>query len=107
MIMAESNEKPLGGSGCLVRLYWMFGGNLILLFLIIFAIDKHFKFPSWLDLAYLIAVITLVAVRYIDIRYMQGETAEGKPASMKDFRNYSVILVIISSLVWALTFVLR
>ena len=105
--MEEPIKKPLGGSGCLLRLYWMFGGNIVLLFLVVFTIDKHFKFPSWLDLAYLITVLTLVVVRYIDVSYMQGETAEGKPASMKDFRSYVLILIIASSLVWALTFVLR
>ncbi|MDD4873163.1 MAG: hypothetical protein PHR77_21630 [Kiritimatiellae bacterium] len=105
--MGEPIEKPLGGTGCLFRLYWMFGGNIILLFLVIFLIDKRFKFPSWLDLVCLITVITLIAVRYIDIRYMLGETAEGKPASMSDFRSYTLILVIVSSLMWAVALVLR
>ena len=105
--MEELSEKPLGGSGCLFRLYWLFGGNIILLFLIVFIVDKHFKFPSWHDLAYWITVITLLAVRYIDVRYMLGETAEGKPAYISDFRRYTLILLIVSSLAWALTFVLR
>ena len=52
--MEEPVTKPLSGSGCLLRLYWMFGGNAILLFLFVFLFEKHLKFPSWLDLAYLI-----------------------------------------------------
>lgn len=100
-------EKPNSGSGCLLRLYWMFGGNIILFFLAILIADKRFPFPSLPDLAYWIIVLTLFAVRYVDIRYMQGETAEGKTASMKDFRSYVLILVIASCLVWLLTFLRR
>jgi hypothetical protein len=107
LVMEEPITKPLSGSGCLIRLYWIFGGNLILFFLAIFIGDKHFPFPSLFDLAYWIIAATLVAVRYIDIRYMQGETAEGKPASMKDFRSYAIILIIVSFLMWALTFLRR
>jgi len=105
--MEETIKKSGSGSGCLLRLYWMFGGNVVLLFLAVFLVQKHYEFPSWLDLVYLIIVATLLAVRYIDISYMQGETAEGKPASASDFRMYAHILLIISSIVWALTFFLR
>jgi hypothetical protein len=105
--MEEPVEKPLGGSGCLLRLYWLFAGNIILFFLIAFIIDKHFKFPSWHDLAYWITITTLIVVRYIDIRYMLGETAEGKPAYMSDFNKYTQKLLIVSFVMWASTFLFR
>ena len=107
LIMDEPITKQSSGSAFLIRLHWIFGGNVILFFLVIFIIDKHLKFPSWHDLAYWVTVITLLAARYIDIHYMQGETAEGKPASMSDFRTYTLITLIASSLAWALTCVFR
>jgi len=85
----------------------MFGGNIILLFLAVFLVQKRSGFPSWLDLAYLMIAATLAIVRYVDISYMHGETAEGKPASAGDFRRYALILLIVSSAVWALTFFFR
>jgi len=105
--MEYTNTKPLRGGGCLTRLYWMFGGNAILLFVTVFIVDKHFKFPSLLDLAYWATVISLLVVRYIDVRFMNGDTAEGKPSTLQDFRRYAFTLTIVAALLYILICFLR
>lgn len=105
--MEEPIDKKFGASGCLFRLYWMFVGNIVLFFLTVLIIDKHVKLPSWHDLAYWITVTTLLVVRYVDIHYLQGQTGEGKPATARDFRNYALMIIVVSALLWALTCILR
>ena len=105
--MENPETKPASGGGCLLRLYWMFLGNVVLLFLFAFILKKHFTFPSLLDAGYWATVISLIAARHFDIRYMKGETAEGKPASPNDFRRYSIMLFIVSVLIWSIGWIIR
>ncbi len=42
----------------------------------------------------------LVAVRYADIRYLGGRTAEGVPATMAHWRRYVLVLMVASTAVW-------
>jgi len=44
----------------------------------------------------------LILTRYVDIRYLKGETADNKPATLKHWRRYSVILVIAAGLLYLL-----
>ena len=88
------------GAGCLTRLYWMFLGVALLALVAAFLLQKNPKFPSFLDVGYLFAVVSLVFVRYIDIRYLKGDTGEGTPATMAHWRMYSIVLVSGSTCVW-------
>ena len=89
------------GAGCLTRLYWMFAGNAALAISFGLLIDKHPTFPSPLDAACLFFVASLVYVRYIDIRHFKGENgAHSAPATMDDWRKYSLFLSLGSVGVW-------
>ncbi len=88
-------------AGCLTRLYWIFLGNALLFFAVGMLIDKRPKFPALLDAVCLFAMVSLVAVRYIDIRYYKGETGDGTLATMEQWRKYALILVTGSIAVWA------
>lgn len=89
------------GSGCLTRLYWMFAGNALLFFAFAYLIQKHPKFPSLLDAACLFATASLVFVRYIDIRHFKGENSDSSaPATMDDWRKYSLFIVLGSAGAW-------
>jgi hypothetical protein len=46
---------------------------------------------SLIDLGVLINLIVIVIVRYLDIRYFNGKTGEGTPATMADFRSYALM----------------
>ena len=89
------------GAGCLTRLYWMFAGNAALAISFGLLIDRHPKFPSLLDAACLFFLASLVFVRYIDIHYCKGENGDNSaPATMDDWRKYSLFLTLGSVGVW-------
>jgi hypothetical protein len=46
---------------------------------------------SLIDLGVLINLIVIVIVRYLDIRYFEGKTGEGAPATMADFRSFALM----------------
>ncbi len=89
------------GAGCLTRMYWMFVGNAFLAIAFGLLIDRHPPFPSLLDAACLVFMASLVAVRYIDIRHLKGENPDSSaPATMDDWRTYSLFLVLGSVGAW-------
>jgi len=88
------------GAGCLTRLYWMFLGNALLFILFGLLIQNRPKGPSFLDAGCLIAVASLVWIRYIDVRHLNGQTGEGVPATLAHWRRYSAILVSGSLAAW-------
>ena len=53
-----------------------------------------------MDVFFWLAAASLVIVRYMDIRYLGGTTAEGKPASMGDWRAYSLRVFALSLVLW-------
>ena len=85
-------------AGCLVRLFWMFGGLMLLFFLSV-SIYDHRSFSAR-DLGFWLVVLCLVLIRYADIRYLDGQTAEGAPATMTHWRRYSIGLLAGALGVW-------
>lgn len=103
--MQEHKEVPGSGVGCLVRFYWLFFGNALLFFILIFIVEKRARIPSFLDAAFWVAVGLLIVVRYVDIRYLNGQTGEGKPATMDHWRRYAAIVVPAALVAWILAHV--
>jgi hypothetical protein len=52
-------------------------------------------------------VATVLGARYLDIVRYQGLTADGEPASMRDFRRHAVRLTIVAAGLWIATHLLR
>ncbi len=101
-ISEHSNE-----AGCLIRLYWMFLGNAILFILLAYLFLNRLRFPSLLDAGCLLALASLMAARYIDIRRFNGANVENSaPATMADWRKYTQFLVTGYVAVWLLIRVL-
>lgn len=97
---------PESSSGCLsilVRLTWIFGASL-LVFGAIFII--HGNAPGLADIIFWLVALALILARYFDIRYLKGETADNKPATLKHWRRYSVILLIAAGLLYLLAKIL-
>jgi hypothetical protein len=46
------------------------------------------------------AVLLLVVVRYVDVRFLKGSTVFGQPASMQHWRRYAVLLIGASVVIW-------
>ncbi len=103
----SENSKQGSGLCILLRIFWMVFGNLIL-FLIAFTIYEDKKAVLNLrDGIYWIIVLLLIIVRYIDIKYLDGLTAMGSPASMSHWYRYVVGLVICTGLLWGLAHLLN
>jgi hypothetical protein len=102
--MEKDDSAVSSPAGCLVRLFWFFGGNILLVFLLISIFNRRSFTIS--DLGFWIVVACLIISRYVDIRYLKGQTAEGAPATMNHWRKYSAMLLAISVGVWGLTHII-
>ena len=100
--MDEQDPKAKQLTGCLVRLFWMGVGNLILALAAI-AIAQNDLGPfgfSWTDLLYWMTAAALPIVRYMDIRLFDGATADNQPATMSHWRRYTVTILAVSLVLW-------
>ena len=79
--------------GLFLRLYWMMLGNGVVVIAAAFPL-VHPRIPIALPLAgAVVGVVSLIAARFVDIRYCGGQTADGAPASLEDWKRYVTILV--------------
>lgn len=86
--------------GCLLRLFWMIIGNALLLFCLLAILERHLRVLGIADAIFWITVGCLLVVRYADIRYFHGVTADGGPSSMAHWRRYAMFLCGISLVLW-------
>ena len=87
-------------AGCFLRIFWMLIGNAILLACAYGIVQHRSSLLSIADALYWTIVGSLLAARYIDIRYLYGLTAEGDPASMAHWRRYARVLGVVSTGLW-------
>ena len=98
VMKTENTLSSENNSGCLLRLYWMLLGNVIIL-----ASAAMIAKTGYLLLygsAYIVIATTIIIARYADIRYCAGHKADASgPATMGDWRKYaasaSVVYLII------------
>lgn len=98
--------EPESSSGCLsivVRLTWIFGASL-LVFGAIFIMQGKDSGPA--SVLYWLIALGLILARYVDIKYFKGETSDNKPATLKHWRRYSVILLIAAGILYLLAKIL-
>jgi len=95
-------DAQSSAAGILARLWWMLLGNAVLAFCIIFIFQHKGVFLHAADGVFWIGVASLVLVRYLDVRFLNGSTAVGEPASMRHWARYAVLLVIVCTVFWAL-----
>lgn len=94
-------DKQSGILAILARPFWMFFGNFILLIsaTTIFAGEGETSYVS--DLFFWSGVIAMVFVRFLDIRFLDGLTATGEPASLRHWRRYTFFLALVSAAIWS------
>ena len=95
----HSENEPRGIGALLLRLYWMFLGNIILLVSFVSLLHAHGRF-GWADAIYWVSVPALVAARYVDIVKLKGLTATGEVANIKHWRKYALGMVLGGVLAW-------
>jgi hypothetical protein len=101
------SEKHDSIFGLLLRLFWMLLGDVFLLISAIFIYQgKDWKFHT-ADVFFLCIAAALVLTRYLDIKFYNGLTASGEPASMANFHKYAGILLLLSAAIWILAHILN
>ena len=96
----------MSGSAALARAYWMLLGNVPLMFLVVMIGSRKFASPLIPSIAYFLVVLSVIIVRYADIRYWNGTTADDQPATMAHWRRHAVILISLSSCAWVIAFLI-
>lgn len=93
-------SSPTPVFGLLMRIWWMFLGlGALLVVLVVMAFERG-DLPSLIDAVFAALVVSLVAARFTDVRFFEGTTAEGAPATMGDFRRYALRLAAGSATGW-------
>lgn len=98
--VAESATMTI--PGLVLRLFGMVFGNLALALSAVLIIRHGNGIGSIPDIVYGLTVPLLIVIRFADIRYFNGSTGEGKPATMRDWSRYSIRIAIIAAFVWCL-----
>jgi hypothetical protein len=83
-----------------LRFFWMVLGNVALV--LCAALVAKGTAPIATSVAFFAIAIGLIVVRYVDIVRFKGDTSEGKPATLTDWRRYTVRLAVIAPVLWAL-----
>ncbi|MFZ2656594.1 MAG: hypothetical protein WAX69_16795 [Victivallales bacterium] len=86
----ENAPSSENSSGCLLRLYWMLFGNVIILAAGAM-LAKTGNFVLY-GSVYLSLLASLIIARYVDIMYCKGyKSDDSGPATMSDWRKYAVL----------------
>ncbi len=104
--MSEHDVQAMnrqGGFGSIVaRLFWMVGGNVVLIGSSISILQHQGEILHVADLLFWITVPAMIVARYFDIRLWDGQTAMGTPATMAHWRRYAAGVLGGSAVVWLL-----
>lgn len=90
------NVPTTSGLQASIRVLWMLVGNIVLGGLAI-SIYHDKRFISGLDAAFVITVLCLLALRYVDLRFLNGRTATNEPATPGTYPRYAIALVAIAA----------
>ena len=102
---SEKTSSEVQGPGCLLRLFWIAIGNILLVVLTSrIYIAGGF---SLLDLAYWMSVAAMIGARYFDVHRFHGATASGEPATPVHLRRYAFGLGAGALVVWAVVHALH
>jgi hypothetical protein len=89
--------------GCLMRIYWLLGVYFVLIILIFIMVEhkpENFLLFTFYDIAYWACAAAAIAVRFLDVRFFQGQTRDGKPSTMKHAAIYGLLLFAGSAAMW-------
>jgi hypothetical protein len=80
-------------TGCFVRLLWMFLGNAAMALMAISIAQGSPEKLLLKDAVFFILAGLSVLARYLDVRYLHGQTSDGMPATPAHFRKYAAVVV--------------
>jgi hypothetical protein len=95
--------SPEAQGGCLsivIRLSWIFGGIAVLIYCAVYiAMGRN---PGLIDAVYWIIVAAILVLRFVDIKFLKGETLDNQPATLKHWRGYALKMLIAAGVLYAL-----
>lgn len=98
----QSAQLARDASGCMLRVYWMLFGNLFVVVAAFYVVQGE-GVLTVRDLVFWLLALSLIAVRYVDIHYKHGSTAEGQPATLQHWHGYALKVLGISLPLWLAT----
>lgn len=100
--MTQASIPQSSATGCLLRIFWMGIGNIILFFCLTYTFHNRVYGLTLVDLGYWLTVVAMIAIRWVDIRAYQGDTVTGEPASLSHWRKYTVRLIVGALVAWTI-----
>lgn len=97
---SQVTDRQSSALGLLARLWWMFFGNVVVAFSILFIVQNQGGFFHAADWVFWITLASLVLIRYADIRFLDGCTVTGARASVTHWIRYAALLIACSTVVW-------
>ncbi|HWR98588.1 MAG TPA: hypothetical protein VN317_09235 [Candidatus Methanoperedens sp.] len=98
-----ANGRPADSVlGLFLRLYWIMLGNGVLVVTAALPVAYPRLPAAPLLGAYALVVVSLIAARYLDVRFCGGQTIDGDPADLGHWKRYVGVLLPISFLLPAL-----
>jgi hypothetical protein len=95
-----AKKESTNAVGMLLRLFWMVIGNMVLVMVAVSIIENRQTFLSIADILYVVLVPLLIVARYLDIKFFEGATASGEPATIKHWRKYALTTASVAVAVW-------
>jgi hypothetical protein len=96
----QTTYKQRGALAILARIFWMFLGNFALMICVANIFMGESSSTRASDIIFWCVVPAMIIVRFLDIKFLDGQTATGGPASIKHWRRYAIALAIISAAIW-------
>jgi hypothetical protein len=85
----------------LARIFWTFFGNAALVLMLAWLASRSRGRLSAGDAVYAALALSLVAVRFLDVRFLNGETADGdRRATLADWRRHALLLTVAAGGGW-------
>jgi hypothetical protein len=94
-------DKQSGILAILARPFWMFLGNFALMICAAHIFMGESSSTRTSDIIFWCVVPAMIIVRFLDIKYLDGQTATGKPATFAHWLKYAIVLAVISAAIWA------
>ncbi len=94
--------EPESRRGCLpvlFRLTWIFGG-IAIIYCALFVAQAKGGIAA--DILLWVLALAIILVRFIDIKFLKGETRDNRQATMKDWRRYALMMLALSGILYAL-----
>ena len=98
----DSQAPQQGALGYFARFVWMLIGPAVAIISLMLILPSRQSDLGSADVSLWCAIIACVVFRYIDVSRLNGLKATGEPASIADWRRYTLIMTILALVLWGI-----